>query len=197
MSIYDRQESIKITNLDKPIAIVGVGGIGFHVAKLLAMSGVQTLYLFDPDTVEESNLNRLDIPLSWIGKNKAMVVRSLINVLRPETKVVAFPFIMQDITLPVDTAYIVDCTDKMTCQTLHQSIARSRNITYVKAGYDGTHMTIANELAEWGEGQDGYTITPSWIVPSIVVAALTVAKILKYGGQVEMSADLKDLYVSK
>lgn len=40
------------------VFIVGVGGLGTHVAKQLAQAGVGRLVLCDPDVVEESNLNR-------------------------------------------------------------------------------------------------------------------------------------------
>ena len=41
------------------IAIVGLGGGGSHVAQQLAHVGVGRVLLFDPDSLELSNLNRL------------------------------------------------------------------------------------------------------------------------------------------
>ncbi len=41
------------------VGIVGLGGIGSHVAQALAYFGVQSFVLVDDDYVEESNLNRL------------------------------------------------------------------------------------------------------------------------------------------
>lgn len=196
MGIYDRQESIKLTNLDKPIAIIGCGGIGFHAAKFLAMSGVKTIYLFDPDIIEETNLNRLDIPYRWIGKNKAKATKDYVVEIREDIKCLVFPYIMQDATLPKDTAIIIDCTDKFDSQLKHQQIAENRKIGYFKAGYNGTHMSLNNNVAEWGDAPDGYTINPSWVVPSVMIAALAVAKALKYGN-VEMSADLSDMFINK
>jgi len=55
MGIYDRQEAFKL-NTDITVSIVGCGGIGYWVAKLLAMSGVEKLYLYDADVIEETNL---------------------------------------------------------------------------------------------------------------------------------------------
>jgi hypothetical protein len=51
---------------------------------------------------------------------------------------------------------------------------------YLKAGYDGEEFSIHNSVAEWGEAEDGYRVVPSWVVPAVTVAALTVAKIMKY-----------------
>ncbi len=193
MGLYDRQESIKLKNLDKPIAVLGCGGVGFWLAKFAAMSGVKTLYLFDPDVLEEHNLNRIDLPYRWLGKNKAQATKNYITEIREDIKIIAFPFIMQEHTLPNDTAIIVDCTDNFNSQMKNQSIANDRGIRYIKAGYNGTHMTISNSVAEWGEAPDGYTIIPSWVVPSVVVASMTVGKILKYDG-VELSTDLEKMY---
>ena len=54
MSFYDRQESLQLKT--PSITVVGAGGIGFWVSKFAAMSGIEKIYIFDPDTIEESNL---------------------------------------------------------------------------------------------------------------------------------------------
>ena len=45
MSLYGRQELIEGINNNIKVCVVGAGGIGFHVAKLLAMSGVEDLFV--------------------------------------------------------------------------------------------------------------------------------------------------------
>ena len=49
------QEKISSTR----VAIVGLGGLGSHVAQQLAYLGVQSFVLIDGDHVSRSNLNRL------------------------------------------------------------------------------------------------------------------------------------------
>src|SRR5260370_37521023 len=51
-------QSDQILN-DCVAAIIGLGGGGSHIAQQLAHLGVSNFSLFDPDKVEESNLNRL------------------------------------------------------------------------------------------------------------------------------------------
>jgi hypothetical protein len=80
----------------------------------------------------------------------------------------------------------------MESQIRNQEIAKKKGMKYVKAGYDGEHISLSNVVAEWGETVDGYTIVPSWVVPASVIAALTVAKIMKYY-KGEVSLYLKDL----
>jgi len=177
MGIYDRQEAFNL-NVDITVSVIGCGGIGYWVAKLLAMSGVEKLYLYDADVIEETNLNRLDLPIQTLGMNKAGVVKKVINQLRPNCSTYVLPYRFKE-TLYSDSDYIVDCTDNFASQLEIQEIAKNKGAIYVKAGYDGTHISISNSVAEWGESVDGYTVTPSWCVPAITVAALTVAKILK------------------
>jgi molybdopterin/thiamine biosynthesis adenylyltransferase len=180
MSFYDRQEELGLRT-DTSICVVGAGGIGYHVTKFAAMSGIQTIYVFDTDIIEEHNLNRLDVPPRFIGKNKADVITGIVKALRPECKIYSRPFILQSFNY-TKTDWIVDCTDKIQSQIDNQRIARENKSHYFKAGYNGESFSINNSVAEWdvGETPDGYTITPSWVVPATIVAALAVAKIMKY-----------------
>lgn len=189
MGLYDRQETLK---LKKPsITIVGCGGIGYWLAKFAAMSGIEKMYLFDPDVIEEHNLNRLDLSIESIGKNKADVTKEIIVKIRPLISVYVMPFILQEHTFQ-RTEWLIDCTDNIKSQLENQRIAKLYGSKFVKAGYDGESMTIANCVAEWGEAEDGYTITPSWVVPATTVAALTLAKVMKYE-QKEMAKTIEKI----
>lgn len=178
MGLYDRQETLDLKT-DKTICIVGCGGIGYWVAKLAAMSGMEEIYLFDPDTIDESNLNRLDLPINVIGRNKAEITKIAVNMIRSNCMVYSFPFKLKNHTFP-RTDWLIDCTDKFKSQEDNYKIAKEYGSKYVKAGYNGENFSIHNKIAEWGDTDDGYTITPSWVVPAIMVASFTVAKIMKY-----------------
>ena len=177
MDLYNRQKTLDL-NIPKKVAVVGCGGIGYWVAKFLAMSGAEHIELYDPDIIEEHNLNRLDIPFRFIGKNKADVTKEAILSIRDEATVFAYPFIFSDLTDDYD--WVIDCTDDGDSQIKNQEIARKIGSKYFKAGYDGEGFGIHDTVAEWGESTDGYTIVPSWVVPAVVVASLAVAKIMKY-----------------
>jgi molybdopterin/thiamine biosynthesis adenylyltransferase len=177
MNLYDRQKTLEL-KIPKKVAVIGCGGIGYWVAKFLAMSGVEHIELFDPDVLEEHNLNRLDVPLRFIGKNKADVTQKAIQSLREECTVYAYPFKFNELNTGFD--WIVDCTDNAESQIINQNFANNMGSKYFKAGYDGENFGIHNTIAEWGESTNGYTIVPSWVVPAVTVAALAVAKVLKY-----------------
>ena len=189
-NLYNRQKTLQLT-VPKKVAVVGCGGIGYWVAKFLAMNGCENLHLYDPDVLEEHNLNRLDIPLRFIGKNKADVTQKAIQSIREDATVYSFPFKFSDLETGYD--WIVDCTDNSESQMTNQEIARKMGARYFKAGYDGEGFGIHNTIAEWGESTNGYTITPSWVVPAVTVAALAVAKIMKYHDK-ECISSVKHLF---
>jgi adenylyltransferase/sulfurtransferase len=189
-SLYTRQETLKLKT--PSITVVGAGGIGYWVCKFAAMSGIEKIFVFDNDTIEEHNLNRLDLPESFIGKNKADVVKQIINHLRPECSVYAMPFLFGDAHKP-GTDWLIDCTDKLASQIKNQQIAKAQGMRYVKAGYDGEQFSIHNSVAEWGEAEDGYRVVPSWVVPATIIAAMTVAKVMKYDNA-EMVSNITGIF---
>ncbi len=191
MDLYDRQKKIKL-NVNQSVMVVGCGGIGFHVAKLLAMSGIEALKLYDNDTIEESNLNRLDLPFETIGMNKADVTKKVISQIRPQCDVKAFPYKLAA-HVWYDCNWLVDCTDVYLSQQENENLAKLNGAKYCKSGYNGTVISINNSVAQWGDAPDGYTVTSSWCVPAIIIASLTVGKILKYTNK-ELGYDIEKLY---
>jgi molybdopterin/thiamine biosynthesis adenylyltransferase len=195
--IYDRQESLNL-NTNQKIIVVGVGGVGWHVAKGLAMAGVNDIVMFDDDVVEIHNLPRLDVPANTLGKNKATLLKSFIDQMRPDNDVVAYPFRFNPVVHDGIEEYdwFVDCTDNHESQLNNQAFARENGMKYVKVGYNGSHITVANVVAEWDTNPDGsadgYTIVPSFICPAIIVAGIAVNKILTNSDK-ECSIDINDI----
>lgn len=194
-TLYTRQKQMKV-NRDVKVCVVGCGGVGFNVAMLLAMSGVKELVLFDNDKLEEHNLNRLPVPMKCVGMNKAKVAKEMIKQMRPNIDVTCFKTKFDEMHIDA-VDWIVDCTDSYSTQKAISSFAEESGIKYCKSGYDGERMSIHDKVAMWDldEADDeGYVITPSWSVPSMVVASLTVAKILKYNDK-ELGVELKHLFL--
>ena len=79
---YSRQQELNDTMTDKmPIdsinMIIGCGGIGFWLGLFLALLGYKNFILIDGDTIDHSNLNRLPVPQTWTGINKAVAYAKL------------------------------------------------------------------------------------------------------------------------
>jgi tRNA A37 threonylcarbamoyladenosine dehydratase len=193
MDLYKRQKTLKL-DLNQSVTVVGLGGIGYWVTKFLAMAGIEKIWAFDFDVIEIHNLNRLDLPERFIGMNKADVIKQVIKELRPEATVYAMPFKFSKNHEP-RTNWLVDCTDRFKVQQENQEIARKQGMKYVKAGYDGEQFSIHDSVAEWGEADDGYVTIPSYVVPAVIIASMTVAKILKYKDS-EMVSNIKGIFKS-
>lgn len=195
MGIYDRQKTLKLKT--PSVTVVGCGGIGYWVAKFCALSGIEVINLFDPDSIEDVNLNRMDLPMQAIGKNKADVVKFILQKLRDDIEILAYPLKYNNSADKTD--WVIDCTDSADAQINNQNIAKDKGCKYFKAGYDGENFGIHNEIAEWSTNDDnendegGYTIVPSWSVPAMIVAAMSVAKVMKYP-ELEAISNVKNLF---
>ncbi len=65
------------------IGIAGLGGIGSHVAVLLARMGVKSLVLVDFDKVDETNLHRQHYEMQDIGKDKTKALHAHLMHINP------------------------------------------------------------------------------------------------------------------
>ncbi|WP_270979680.1 thiamine biosynthesis protein ThiF [Campylobacter helveticus] len=69
------------------VAVCGLGGLGSHIAIMLARSGLGGLKLIDFDVVEPSNLNRQAYRVSDLGKFKTEALKEQIAEINPYTQV--------------------------------------------------------------------------------------------------------------
>ncbi len=71
------------------VAILGLGGLGSHIALTLARMGVGCLHIIDFDKIELSNINRQAYTLSQVGLYKTEALTALLHEINPYTKVIA------------------------------------------------------------------------------------------------------------
>ena len=64
-------------------AIAGLGGLGSHVAVMLARTGIGSLHLIDFDRVEPSNLNRQIYRMKHLGRYKTEALKEEISEINP------------------------------------------------------------------------------------------------------------------
>lgn len=73
------------------LLIVGVGGIGCELIKVLSKSGFNKFTLIDLDTIEVTNLNRqFYFRREHVGRSKAEVGRESILKLHPNLEIEAY-----------------------------------------------------------------------------------------------------------
>ncbi len=175
--VLDRQKDLKLRKIGS-VAVIGVGGVGSWVAGFLALSGVNKIAVIDIDVVEMTNLNRtfFEIQDAQAGKPKVEAVMEWI-LLRRQCEVVPVNLRYEQLPISFFDEYevIVDCRD--TSSPLPEELAEKMLIT---GGYDGMQMSMHVNPTDsiLGQSDTGYTITPSWVIPPVVIASLICSYLL-------------------
>lgn len=194
-NLYDRQSGVE-SQADVSTIVIGLGGLGSWIALDLALIGVGTLILVDPDKLEASNLNRTLFKYSQIGQLKTQAIKELILERRPDTIVVTIEdYFNTDILNKYSVDYIFDATDNLsTRQMIHDynqyqkqmQIPDFNPIPYSKCGYDGYNATLSMndyESGRWGD-EGSYTVVPSFFgTPQILSAMAVIEMLLNYSAQ--------------
>jgi len=177
--IYLRQRELHV-HVPPIISVVGVGGIGSWVAIIGAMLGVEEIHLFDSDSLEIHNLNRLPYTEEDVGKPKTLVCKEFINRIRPDTLVFTHPAI-DEFSLDSLRGFVFICTDTVRSQDMVRKYCVEEDLPFLHLGYDGRHFTLEGmkELSVWGiEGtQDGYRVVPSYVITPLFVTLLAYLSI--------------------
>lgn len=80
MGIVDNYEHIR----DYSVAIVGIGGVGSVAAEMLTRCGIGRLLLYDYDTVELANMNRLFFRPDQVGMTKTDAAVQTLSEINPD-----------------------------------------------------------------------------------------------------------------
>ena len=127
--------------LDCTVCVVGVGGLGGHVAEILARMGVGGLRLVDNDRFEDSNLNRQRFADNEsLGVHKTLTARQRIAAINPAVDAEALCATLTlengpEVLGGADIA--VDCLDSLPARLALQEACRRRKIPMVSAAVAG------------------------------------------------------------
>lgn len=72
---------------DCTVAVVGVGGVGSVASEMLVRCGIGRLLLFDYDTVELANMNRLFFRPEQVGQSKVAAAAATLGAVNPDADV--------------------------------------------------------------------------------------------------------------
>lgn len=132
------------------VVLVGVGGAGSHIAQLLAMAGVGSLVLVDPDTVESSNLDRQVLyNVADVGLQKVIVARRKLEQMVEHLRVSVFP---QHVSCAEDVqrigagaSLIINCADEPDLLTASDIVAEAGHtlgVPHIVGGAYGSNLGI-------------------------------------------------------
>lgn len=131
-SLIGEENLSKLKN--STVAIFGLGGVGSYAAEALCRSGIGTLYIYDNDTVSESNINRQLIALqSTVGEKKTGLVKSRCLSINTEINIYDFcEFITPESVIPFEKFdFIIDAVDNVTAKLFLAENATSKNIPII------------------------------------------------------------------
>lgn len=84
MGVVEEYERIR----HKSVAVIGCGGVGSVVAEMLTRCGVGKLLLYDYDTVELANMNRLFFRPEQRGMSKVAAAKATLEGINPDVRIV-------------------------------------------------------------------------------------------------------------
>jgi hypothetical protein len=184
-SLTERQEALNLT-IPVSVMVVGCGGVGSWTAYFLALAGVKKIWLFDGDTISESNLNRIPVPRKEIGQHKAKAVERLIKSIRPDCEVLAAGNFSPEIAKLLagelgEVAWVVATTDTHASRVMVKKWADKTNTCYIEAAAEGEFGTVTGSPADFAtpeENQPGYASVPVWASPCVLSAIIAVNQVV-------------------
>lgn len=135
------------------VVIVGVGGIGSHVAQQLAHLGVGNITFIDDDKLEDTNLNRLIgvYDNDKIGTPKVEIIERLIKQINPNLAVNSIPDTVVSkagFEALKNGDFIFGCVDNDGVRSFINEVAQAFEIPYldVATGIDPEDMDYGGRM---------------------------------------------------
>lgn len=176
---------------DKKIMIVGLGGLGGHVADSLVRLGVTKLMLVDFDVFEMSNLNRqLYATHQNIGEFKVNVLKEQLLKINPECHIHVSIEKIEDLLIENlrDIDYIIDAVDSPQTKVHIADLANNLQVPllhgacagwYGQVGIIHPGCTLVHDVYQNKEkGLEKDLLNPSFAPAAI--AAIMVAEFVKH-----------------
>lgn len=158
MSKHDRQSFLGATSEQDlrraKVGVIGLGGGGSHVVQQLAHLGVGNYVLVDPDTIDETNLNRLvagtleDVKR---GMLKVDIAERVIRAVVAEANIGTHATQWQEVSRELQTCdVLIGCLDAVAAKDQLDKFCQRFLIPYIDIGMDvhklGTGFLISGQV---------------------------------------------------
>ena len=165
------------------VAVCGLGGLGSNVAISLARAGVGTLWLFDFDRVDISNLHRQQYKISQLGKYKTDAMKELVSEINPYCNVITHTVRLTEdnLTLVSDCDIVCECFDNAECKAmLVNTVAEHYPDKYIvsASGMSGLHTgntittkKLGKRLYICGDGESDVMDDITLFAPRVMLCA--------------------------
>lgn len=147
-SMMSARHTPKVHNALKQakVAICGLGGLGSHIAIMLARSGLGHLVLIDFDIIEPSNLNRQAYNISDLGKLKTQALRSHIKEINPFITTQIFTTKIEPSNIPT---LFEGC--EIVCEAFDNPFAKAMLAQNFHTHFPDSTLICASGLAGYGD----------------------------------------------
>lgn len=124
------------------VAVAGLGGLGSHIAVMLARTGVGCLRLLDFDVVEPSNLNRQSYGIGDLGMPKTVAMERQLRQINPYIQVSA-----HTVRVTGDNAAELLQGCDVVCEAFDKSEAKAMLVNTVLSELPGVRVVSASGMA--------------------------------------------------
>ena len=124
------------------VGIAGLGGLGSHIAVMLARTGVGHLLLVDYDVVEPSNLNRQNYRVSHLGMKKTEALKMQIGEINPYIEVETI-----DVKVDAENAEGIFRGCQVVCEAFDAPETKAEFTAAILEKLPGTYLVGASGMA--------------------------------------------------
>lgn len=165
------------------VAVCGLGGLGSNVAISLARAGVGTLWLFDFDRVDISNLHRQQYKISQLGKYKTDAMKELVSEINPYCNVITHTVRLteENLSLVSDCDIVCECFDNAECKAMlintvaehypDKFIVSASGMSGLHTGNTITTKKLGKRLYICGDGESDVMDDITLFAPRVMLCA--------------------------
>lgn len=183
-ALEERQGAELVRRLSEScVAVCGLGGLGSNVAISLARAGIGTLWLFDFDRVDISNLHRQQYKISQLGKYKTDAMKETVSEINPYCNVITHTvrLTVENLPLVSDCDIVCECFDNAECKAMlvntvserypDKCIVSSSGMSGLHTGNTITTKKLGKRLYICGDGESDVMDDITLFAPRVMLCA--------------------------